>query len=294
MKADHRHELKTNELAEWISNFPQWAKQNPTTIIVVMAVLAAVLGFYIWKFYFKGAALAGRQLHLTSLINQIAVDKTRVIQSHSEGRDLSFILLQPAEELLNFAQETPDDQMAALALIKRAELLRTELHYRMGTVSEQEITDQINRAKMSYTEAMKRASSNPSLVAEAKFGLGLCEEEIGNFNGAEQIYRDIVADPNFEGTVIQAAAQHRLETMDDYKTKIVFRPAPQPGPTVEPPVQMQPAEINLPADAETNLPVDIDVGLQSPNATVEETPSEIELDLPDDVEGAVETDLTDE
>jgi hypothetical protein len=294
MKADHRHELKTNELAEWISNFPQWAKQNPTTIIVVMAVLAAVLGFYIWKFYFKGAALAGRQLHLTSLINQVAVDKTRVIQSHSEGRDLSFILLQPAEELLNFAQETPDDQMAALALIKRAEILRAELHYRMGTVSEQEITDQINRAKMSYTEAVKRGSSNPSLVAEAKFGLGLCEEETGNFNGAELIYRDIVTDPNFEGTVTQAAVQHRLETMDDYKTKVVFRPAPQPGPAVEPPIPMQPAEINLPAAAETNLPVDVNLGVQAPSATIENTQPEIELNLPDSVEDAAETNLADE
>jgi hypothetical protein len=292
MKADHRHELKTNELAEWISNFPQWAKQNVTTIIVVVAVLAAVLGFYIWKFYFKGTALAGRQLHLTSLINQIAVDKTRVIQSHSEGRDLSFILLQPAEELLNFAQETSDDQMAALALIKRAETLRTELHYRMGTVSEQEITDQINRAKMSYAEAMKRGSSNPLLVAEAKFGLGLCEEEIGNFNGAEQIYHDIIADPNFEGTVAKASVQHRLETMDDYKTKLVFRQEPQPSPVEEPPTQMQPAEINLPAEAETNLP--IDVGPQSPNATIEEIPPEIELDLTDNVEGAVEANLADE
>jgi len=294
MKADHRHELKTNELAEWISNFPQWAKQNITTIIVVVAVLAAVLGFYIWKFYFKGTALAGRQLHLTSLINQIAVDKTRVIQSHSEGRDLSFILLQPAEELWNFAQQTPDDQMAALALIKRAEILRTELHYRMGEVSEQEITDQINRAKMSYTEAVKRGSSNPSLVAEARFGLGLCEEEIGNFNGAEQIYRDIVTDPNCEGTATQAAVQHRLETMDDYKTKIVFRPAPQPSPAEESPRQMQPAEINLPVEAETNLPVDIDVGLQAPNATIEKIQPEIELTLPDSVEDAVETNLTDE
>ncbi len=28
MKSDHRHELKTNELAEWLSNLPQWAKKN--------------------------------------------------------------------------------------------------------------------------------------------------------------------------------------------------------------------------------------------------------------------------
>jgi hypothetical protein len=293
MKADHRHELKTNELAEWISNFPQWAKQNFTTIIVIMAIVAAVLGFYIWKSYFKGAAKARQQLRLTSLINQINIDKMRVIQSNSEGRDLSFILLQPAEELSNFAMETRDDQMAALALIKRAEILRTELHYRLGTVSEQEITDQINRAKVSYTEAAKRASSNPSLMATAKFGLGLCEEEISNFDNAKQIYRDIVADPNFEGTVTKATAQHRLETMDDYRTKIVFRPAPQPSPITEPPIQMQPAEINLPAD--TNLPVDdIDLGLQAPNATTENIPAAAELNLPESIEDTVETNVSDE
>ncbi len=31
MKAEHRHELKTNELADWIVHFPQWFKENQTT-----------------------------------------------------------------------------------------------------------------------------------------------------------------------------------------------------------------------------------------------------------------------
>ncbi len=33
MKSEHRHELKTNELAEWIANFPTWAKENAKVLI---------------------------------------------------------------------------------------------------------------------------------------------------------------------------------------------------------------------------------------------------------------------
>ncbi len=35
MKAEHRHELKTNELADWLGNLPQWSKDNIVSIIAV-------------------------------------------------------------------------------------------------------------------------------------------------------------------------------------------------------------------------------------------------------------------
>ena len=46
MKSDHRHELKTNELADWLAHFPEWANQNRTNIIAVAVVLAVV--FDLW------------------------------------------------------------------------------------------------------------------------------------------------------------------------------------------------------------------------------------------------------
>ena len=39
MKSEHRHELKTNELAEWISNFPSWTKENAKVLIPTIVVL---------------------------------------------------------------------------------------------------------------------------------------------------------------------------------------------------------------------------------------------------------------
>jgi len=280
MRAEHRHELKTNELAEWLSSLPQWTKENLTTIIVISAVIVAAATFYVRYRYGKSAA-AEEQLEFTNLLNQLSASKMQVLNAQAQGRDLSFILLQPANSLGNFAQNAKSDQMAALALIKRAEALRTELHYRPGTVSEQDLTAQINQAKAAYTEAIQtrlKGTSNPSLMAAAEFGLGLCEEELGNFEKAQQIYQIIAANPDFDGTVAVAAAKHRLETMADYKQKVIFKPAPIPpaaspppatsggetdfgelsqtaGAATRPTIQIKPVDTNLPVASKPTIQI---------------------------------------
>jgi tetratricopeptide (TPR) repeat protein len=270
MKSEHRHELKTNELAEWLSNLPQWAKENITIFVVIAAVIIAGAAVYIWVSFSK-KTVADEQLEFTSLLNQLSASKMQVLSAQAQGRDLSFILLQPANSLGNFAQNAKSDQMAALALIKQAEALRTELHYRPGTISQEDFVSQINQAKAAYTEAIQsrlKGTSNPPLMAAAEFGLGLCEEELGNFEKAQQIYQIIAANPDLEGTVAVAQAKHRLETMADYKQKVIFKPAPAPPvaskPTIQPPflsstedkgaadanlpIQIKPVDSNLPAE----------------------------------------------
>ena len=122
--------------------------------------------------------------------------------------------------------------MAALALIKRAEALRAELHY--GNVEEDYLITQTNLAKASYAEALEKCPKIPSLAATAKFGLGLCEEELGNFEQARQLYQDVAGNSDFESTLATIRAKRRLETMADYQQKIVFKPAPKPpAPTVQ-------------------------------------------------------------
>jgi len=272
MKADHRHELKTNELAEWIANFPQWAKENRTAIIAVSAAIAVVVGLYIWKTYSKKVAVQ-KQIELTDLISQLMGSKMQILSAQAQGKDLSYILLQrggPADRLKIFSENVNNNQMAALALIKQAEALRTELHYRPGTVSTQDLTTQINQAKASYTEAMKKASS-PSLEATAKFGLGICQEELGNFEKAQQIYQEITTDPNFEGTVAKAAAEQRLQTMADYKTQVVFKlasaPVAEAAPATEPaPSLSRGVGAKRGFTADTNLPIDVNQVPTTPNS----------------------------
>jgi tetratricopeptide (TPR) repeat protein len=281
MKSEHRHELKTNELAEWLSNLPQWTKENLTIIIVISAVIVAAITFYYIRYGYRKSVVAEEQLEFTNLLNQLSASKMQVLSAQAQGRDLSFILLQPANSLGTFAQNAKSDQMAALALIKQAEAQRTELHYRPGTVSNKDLTSQINQAKAAYTEAIQtrlQGTSNPSLTAAAEFGLGLCEEELGNFEKAQQIYQIIAENPDFEGTVAVAQAKHRLETMADYKQKVIFKPAPTPpaaslppatsggqttGAATEPTIQIKPVDTNLPA--EVILPIDVNQASQTSN-----------------------------
>ncbi len=248
MKSEHRHELKTNELAEWMANLPQWAKENAKTIIYVSVLVVVVAGAYFWKWHEKNVISVRKQLELTRLVTQLSRSKMQILQARAQGVDISYMLIQTADNLQLFAQDTKDAPMAALALIKRAEALRMELHYRFGAVSERDAKAAIERAKASYIEAMEKRSGNPSLTAAAKLGLGLCEEELGNFAKAQQIYSEVAANASLEGTVAAAQAKLRLETMADYRGKVVFKPSPKPVPTeteiLPPQLQLSPADTN--------------------------------------------------
>jgi tetratricopeptide (TPR) repeat protein len=231
MKSEHRRQLKTNELADWIVNFPQWARENSTTIIYISVLTIVVAGVYFWKIYEKRMVSDREQIELTNSIAGISQSTYQILQAQGQGIDASYILIQAADNLQNIAQNTKDEQVAAMALIKRADALRMELHYRLGNISNSDFTAQINWAKDSYTKAIEKSSTNPSLMAAAKLGLGLCEEELGNFEQARQIYKEITENADFEGTVAATEAQQRLDTMADYQQKVVFRPSPKQAAT---------------------------------------------------------------
>ncbi len=230
MKSEHRHELKTNELAEWIANFPQWAQENMNSIIYVAVCIIFVAGIYFYYGWYNTRMLDEEQRNFTGLLNMVMQGKVGIIQSQSQGYDSSSLLFSPARDLRTVSQKTKNSQMGALALIKSGDALRMELHYRLVIASPQEADGQINNAKSAYTDAIAKAAGNNVLTAQAKLGLGLCEEELGNFEQAKQIYSEIASNPDYKYTIAAAQAKDRLGTMDDYKQKVVFKAPPPPAP----------------------------------------------------------------
>ena len=249
MRAGHRHELKTNTLAEWMGNLPQWTRDNLISIVIVIATIVAAGGFHFWRSYSRNAQLE-EQYRFTSFVNQISNRKMQLLGAQNQAGGTSSILFEPARNLETFAKSTGDNNLAALAYIKQAEALRTELHYRTESVSDQDLAAQLGRAKQSYAMAVEKASDNPSLMAVAQFGIALCEEELGKFDEAKQIYARIAADDAFQGTATVVQAKLRLETMDDYRKSVVFAPKPKPKPRIIP---LKPAEIQL-GPVDTNKP----------------------------------------
>jgi tetratricopeptide (TPR) repeat protein len=281
MKAEHRHELKTNELAEWIANLPQWTKQHLTIIITVLVVAALAAGSLYYFVYQRRAVSVAEQLRLTELTTrQLAQNKRDILDAQRRGVDLAFLLLQLAGNLQTFADDAKSDDRAALALIKRGDALRAELHYRSGTVSKQDVAGQAAQAKNSYNDALERAPSNPTLKGMAHFGIGLCEEELGNLQKAEQVYRDLVESPEFEGTTAVVQARQRLETMGDYRKEVVFRVAPS---VVRPPTTTPRIPLRLP-DVDT-----LDITLPEVNrGSVRTDTNVVEVTLPISEVGSVE------
>ena len=56
MKAERRHELKHNELADWLADSIQGVKPHATGVLVGLAVLAAIVLGSVW--YFSGETAA--------------------------------------------------------------------------------------------------------------------------------------------------------------------------------------------------------------------------------------------
>jgi hypothetical protein len=252
MKSEHRHELKTNELADWMAHLPEWADKNRNTIIAVSVVIVVAIIVYFWSYYRREVVSVGQQTRLTNLVTQVQQKKNDVARAAVQSNDLSYDLLPLADDLQTFSQSTSDDNVAALALVQRGETLRAELHYRLADVSPEDLEKQITKARESYQLALERAKSNPSLAASAQLGLGLCEEELGHFDQAAAIYREVAQKPEYAGTVGQATAEYRLKVMDDFKTPVVFKPAPpKPQPPAAQPsaptIQIQPGTQPAPA-----------------------------------------------
>lgn len=231
MKSEHRHDLKTNELADWITHFPQWAKENIKTIIYVVVLIIVVLGLTIYKQYNKNVVRVNREIEFSKKIAMLPMAKAQVLDSISRGQeDISYKLLTYADTTLkDTAFMAKNDLSAALALMTRADAMRAELYYSRKTMTKKDTVDRLTQAKSLYVEAMDLADSAALLKANAKLGIGLCQEEMGNIDDAKKTYAELSSDAQFAGTTAAAQAKDRLATMDDYQKPVVFKaPAPMP------------------------------------------------------------------
>jgi len=271
MDSAHRHELKTNELADWVGHLPDFIRRNYMQIIGAGLIIVGLVVLPVFKRMRRSAA-EKRQAETAHLIQKI--DQGKIMAVQGGGVDIQNTLLISANSLETAAKNAKNPHSAALALIKRAEALRADLHYKLGQVERAVVQAQINQARSAYQQAIEKAQGNNTLIAMAKFGLGLCAEELGKLDLAKQIYEEIVANADFEGTVSSAQAQLRLELMDDNTAKFVFVKAPEP----------QPEEIELTIPQKPALETAIEMIKAPDDTTAEPETSETATETPSETD----------
>ena len=233
MDAEHRHELRDNDLIKWIMQTPKFVSEYYMQIIGVCCIIVAVLLYGPVRDMSKKGRL---KEHMTLTNNIMSLDQSKIeaLQAAGKGEDVVSTMKQKSEALTVNGGDMKSDQAGAIAFIKSAEACRIDLHYTTGEIEREVIEANISKAKGLYGNALSRAKGNATLTAMAKFGLGLCEEELGNYDEASNIYTEISSDEGLAGTVYSVAAAKRLEDIGEYQQKVVFvdRPVVEIEPEV--------------------------------------------------------------
>lgn len=234
MKAERRHELETNELADWIVHFPQWLKDNQTSVIVGAVIAAGLIAYTIFFYSRQGKIWEQKQVLATALLEQPAWQKETVLQGRVQGLGVSDIFFNTAGSLQSTAVEVDNPLLAALAMIKRAEALRDELHYRPEVADPDVQKYQLQQAKSIYEQALEKSKGSPTIAAMAEYGIALCLEDMGDFEGAQKLYEKIADLPEYQGTSFDTRAKFRRQVLSDYKKGVFF--AQVQRPQIEQPV----------------------------------------------------------
>ena len=225
MKSGRKHELEPHDLAQWIADFPKWCRENRTNLIYVAVVLLLVLVSVYLKWFRQDTRSIEDMVKVTTLAEQLGQTRQQIAQ----GQATSDNALMIANEFEATARQSEQEAVDVLSLIKAAEAIRTELHYKKTSYAPEAMMAQVEKAQKFYEQAIQKAEGNKTLIALAKYGIALCEEERGNFQVAKEAYQQIANDPQFAGTAITYRAKLRFETTDD-NIKPVYISISQPAP----------------------------------------------------------------
>ncbi len=222
MKADHRHELKTNALADWMAHFPEWSKKNAKPLIGGAALLVLIVVVFLWSQYNNTVLAQTHRSEFTSNLANIEALIMQVAQTSTQGEDTSLDLGTSSDDLGELAQNTSTKTMAALAYLKQAEMLREQIQFEAGQPTVDAITDRIETAKAAYGMALEKGKASKTLMSLAHYGLGLCAEELGQFDEAGNVYQALIADASYKGTIGQVSAANRIKAMPNFNSIITF------------------------------------------------------------------------
>ena len=247
MDAEHRHELKTNELADFLGHLPEFIRKYSNQIIGVILILIALVVIPLYSRMRRQTALAEEAAMISKI--QIARESMFKAAQDMDSTNPAAAITAAAEDLEEAVQTTKNANLAALALLEKSELLRAELHLSKEVTADM-ISANLSKARTACEQAFEKAQSS-TLKGLAELGLGLCAEEAGEYDNAREIYQKIVEKTEYTGTGVIEQAQRRLLSLNDHMEKVTFV-AVEEEPQAE--VTTSPSPVDLLGSLESSLP----------------------------------------
>jgi predicted negative regulator of RcsB-dependent stress response len=224
MKAEERHELRENDLANWLQ-FGLWAflKNNGSYLLLIVAL--GFLGFQLWNLYQRKQENA-RAIAFTNLIDAEAAalpqgsieDWTKSAKTLVDLVETSDVKLVKARACLTLGQLY--DFWAAFPEIQNyAKLSRTEC---------------LSKAFEYYSKALEFQGDDPVIAAKAQLGIATVYEDQGEWDKAKAEYQRMVDHKAFVGDLANLA-KARLDSLDSRRS------APRLVAMIPPPPAAKPA-----------------------------------------------------
>jgi hypothetical protein len=242
MKAERRHELKSNSLVQSLKLFPEAVKQYQSQIALVVVLIALAIVLLRYRL-----SAAEQRLNEAQESLSIASDDLQRLQSTAPvpGADMQMVMkeredffsegLQRADEAF---QKAPDSKAALKA---QALILKGDFNFNMANLpdlpgaatqpslrpSEGE-ENLLSKASDAYTQVLQNYASEKFAVAAAHFGLAAVAENKGAWDAAKAQYQAI-SDGNAE-TPYKNLASARLALIPELALPVaVDLPATQPA-----------------------------------------------------------------
>lgn len=223
MDSEHRHELKKNELADGLSHPSEFYHKHKSWFLAIIIVLLVMAG---WKMPGIVSNMIGKSRLAKDADATMLIQRALAERGNTAGGSLQGMAVQLGQAAVDY-----EGSAAAMLLIQKGNTLRADIHYTAAGMDQSTIEARIEEARNAYQQAITEAAGSineKQLVANARIGLGLCHEELGEYDEAAAIYKEIIRDETLKSTVFVKKAQMRLDSLDDNQGMYVFVDAPEP------------------------------------------------------------------
>ena len=219
MKAKRRQELKTNELAQTLTQAREFMEKYGNYVIGGVVVVAVILSASVWY-----------RRSLTDAHRRQWADYYALRQADAqfittpEGANFEALLTRHKD----LASSTSDSAVRLRTLEGLGTFCWSYAVLSDPAPDAEEGSRALDEATNTYELIVRDFSDDEQAAGNALLALAAIAEERGEFDQAATYYGRIDAEEKFADSVFFALARDRLNSMDALRETIVFAPAPPP------------------------------------------------------------------